>query len=77
MTSHVSERIIANALTDAGLVPICLRAVSGAPASQTCLSSTSFCGRFGYSDLKEAALSGAAALWALNAGVLLLEGCEP
>jgi hypothetical protein len=24
------------------------------------------CGRFGYSDLKEAALSGAAELWALN-----------
>jgi hypothetical protein len=34
-------------------------------------------GRFRYSDLKEAALSGASALWALNVGELLLEGWEP
>ncbi len=37
---------------------------------------TGVCGRFGYSDLKEAALSGAADLWALYAGALLLEGWE-
>jgi hypothetical protein len=35
------------------------------------------CGRFGYSDLKEAAVSRAAGLWALNGGALLLEGWEP
>jgi hypothetical protein len=33
-------------------------------------------GRFRYNDLKEAALSGAAALWALNVGGVLLEGWD-
>jgi hypothetical protein len=34
-------------------------------------------GRFGYSDLKEAALSGASALWELNRPELVLVGSGP
>ena len=39
-----------------------------------CLCCAGVCGRFGYSDLKEAALSGAAALWELNGVESLLLG---
>lgn len=54
-----------------------LSAVSGPPALGFVGRHGSARGRFGYSDLKEAALSGAADLWALNVGGLLLERYEP
>jgi hypothetical protein len=43
-----------------------LSAVSGAPRRAAVGSGGELTGRFGYSDLKEAALSVAAGLWALN-----------
>jgi hypothetical protein len=51
-----------------------LRVVSGSPAFD-CWQRRTVCGRFGYNDLKEAALSGADDLWELNAVGVVLAVC--
>jgi hypothetical protein len=51
-----------------------LSAVSGAPPCDGWLAGRTVCGRFRYSDLKEAALSGAADLWELYGTEVLAEG---
>ena len=56
------------------LIVTSLSAVSGAPIFGALVESPLLCGRFRYSDLKEAVLSRAADLWVLNGVELLLVG---
>ena len=54
-------------------MPASLRAVSGSPTLNECCGS-SVCGRFRYSDLKEAALRGGLCIFYRTAGVFWVAG---
>jgi hypothetical protein len=60
--------IIADALIGANYSPKSLSAVSGAPRDATVRSCMLLAGRFGYSDLKEAAHMGVYVLWIGRSG---------